>query len=67
MNEAHAFVTSVYRAIDSMDEKQLAPFLTEDCIFAFGNAEPVVGRAASDLINERRNTKKRTDGLALTK
>ena len=47
MSEAHAFVRSVYRAIDSMDEKQLAPFLTEDCIFVFGNAKPVHGRAAS--------------------
>jgi ketosteroid isomerase-like protein len=47
MGEAHAFVTSVYKAIDSMDEKQLAPFLTEDCAFVFANAKPVVGRAAS--------------------
>ena len=47
MNEAHAFVTSVYKAIDTMDEKELAPFLAEDCTFVFGNAKPVVGRAAS--------------------
>jgi hypothetical protein len=47
MNEAHAFVTSVYKAIDTMDEKELAPFLTENCTFVFGNATPVVGRAAS--------------------
>jgi ketosteroid isomerase-like protein len=46
MSEAHAFVTSVYKAIDTMDEKELAPFLTEDCTFVFGNAKPVVGRAA---------------------
>ena len=30
-----------------MDEKKLAPFLTENCAFVFGNAKPVVGRAAS--------------------
>src|SRR5580692_7315571 len=47
MNEAHAFVSSVYKAIDTMDEKELAPFLTENCTFVFGNAKPVVGRAAS--------------------
>jgi ketosteroid isomerase-like protein len=47
MNEAHAFVTSVYKAIDTMDEKELAPFLAEDCTFVFGNAKPVVGRAAN--------------------
>ena len=47
MNETHAFVTSVYKAIDTMDEKELAPFLAEDCTFVFGNAQPVVGRAAS--------------------
>jgi ketosteroid isomerase-like protein len=46
MSEAHAFVTSVYKAIDTMDQKELAPFLTEDCTFVFGNAKPVVGRAA---------------------
>jgi ketosteroid isomerase-like protein len=47
MNEAHAFVSSVYKAIDTMDEKELAPFLTENCTFVFGNAKAVVGRAAS--------------------
>jgi ketosteroid isomerase-like protein len=47
MTEAMAFATSVYEAIDTMDEKKLAPFLTEDCTFVFGNSEPVVGRAAS--------------------
>jgi ketosteroid isomerase-like protein len=47
MTEALAFAKSVYKAIDTMDEKQLAPFLTEDCTFVFGNAKPVVGRAAS--------------------
>ena len=47
MTEALAFATSVYEAIDTMDEKKLAPFLTEDCTFVFGNSEPVVGRTAS--------------------
>jgi ketosteroid isomerase-like protein len=30
-----------------MDEKKLAPFLTENCTFVFGSAAPVFGRAAS--------------------
>jgi hypothetical protein len=47
MTEALAFAKSVYEAIDTMDEKKLAPFLTENCAFVFGNAKPVVGRAAS--------------------
>jgi ketosteroid isomerase-like protein len=47
MKEAQAFASSVYKAIDTMDEKELAPFLTENCTFVFGNAKPVVGRAAS--------------------
>ena len=47
MTEALAFATSVYEAIDTMDEKELAPFLTDDCTFVFGNSTPVVGRAAS--------------------
>ena len=47
MTEAMAFAASVYEAIDSMDEKKLAPFLTENCTFVFGSAAPVFGRAAS--------------------
>jgi hypothetical protein len=47
MTEALAFATSVYEAIDTMDEKKLAPFLTEDCTFVFGSSKAVVGRAAS--------------------
>jgi ketosteroid isomerase-like protein len=47
MTEALAFAKSVYEAIDTMDEKNLAPFLTENCTFVFGNAKPVVGRATS--------------------
>ena len=47
MTEALAFATSVYKAIDTMNEKKLAPFLTDDCTFVFGNSKPVVGRAAS--------------------
>jgi ketosteroid isomerase-like protein len=47
MTEALAFAKSVYEAIDTMDERKLAPFLTENCSFVFGNAKPVVGRAAS--------------------
>jgi ketosteroid isomerase-like protein len=47
MTDALAFATSVYQAIDTMDEKELAPFLTENCTFVFGSSKPVVGRAAS--------------------
>jgi ketosteroid isomerase-like protein len=47
MIDARAFAKSVYQAIDTMDEKELAPFLTENCTFVFGNAKPVVGRTES--------------------
>jgi ketosteroid isomerase-like protein len=47
MIDARAFAKSVYQAIDTMDEQELAPFLTENCTFVFGNAKPVVGRTAS--------------------
>jgi ketosteroid isomerase-like protein len=47
MSEAMAFAASVYEAIDTMDEKTLAPFLTENCTFVFGSAAPVFGRVAS--------------------
>ena len=46
MSEALSFAKSVYEAVDSMDETNLAKFLTDECTFAFGNAKPVVGRAA---------------------
>jgi SnoaL-like domain len=45
-SEALSFARSVYEAVDSMDETNLAEFLTEECRFTFGNAKPVVGRAA---------------------
>jgi len=46
MSEALSFARSVYEAVDSMDETNLAEFLTEECTFTFANAKPVVGRAA---------------------
>jgi ketosteroid isomerase-like protein len=46
MSDALSFAKSVYDAVDSMDETNLAEFLTDECTFAFGNAKPVVGRAA---------------------
>jgi ketosteroid isomerase-like protein len=46
MIEALSFAKSVYEAVDSMDETNLAEFLTDECTFTFGNAKPVVGRAA---------------------
>jgi SnoaL-like domain len=47
MSEALSFAKSVYEAVDSMDEANLAEFLTDECTFTFGNAKPVVGRAAA--------------------
>jgi ketosteroid isomerase-like protein len=47
MKQAFEFATAVYDAVDTMDEKRLASFLTENCIFVFGNAEPVIGRTAA--------------------
>ena len=47
MTDARAFAKSVYQAIDTMDENELAPFLTENCTFVFGSAPPVVGRTAA--------------------
>ena len=47
MYQPLSFATSVYDAVDSMDETKLAPFLTSDCMFIFGNAEPVLGREAA--------------------
>jgi hypothetical protein len=46
MSEALSFAKSVYEAVDSMDETNLAKFLTDECTFTFGNTKPVVGRAA---------------------
>ena len=47
MSEALSFAQSVYDAVDSMDETNLAKFLTDECTFTFGNAKPVMGRAAA--------------------
>jgi SnoaL-like domain len=47
MSEALSFARSVYEAVDSMDETNLAQFLTDECTFTFGNAKPVVGRTAA--------------------
>jgi ketosteroid isomerase-like protein len=47
MSEALSFAKSVYAAVDSMDEANLAEFLTDECTFTFGNAKPAVGRAAA--------------------
>ena len=47
MSEALSFAQSVYDAVDSMDETNLAKFLTDECTFTFGNATPVMGRAAA--------------------
>jgi ketosteroid isomerase-like protein len=41
---AFEYVLEVNKAVDSMDENKLAPFLTEGCTFVYGNGEPVIGR-----------------------
>jgi ketosteroid isomerase-like protein len=42
---AFDYASEVYAAVDSMDERLLAPFLSENCTFVYANSEPVVGRA----------------------
>src|ERR1700733_14707646 len=39
-------VAEIFAAIDSFDPDRFVAHLTEDVSFQFGNAEPVVGRAA---------------------
>jgi ketosteroid isomerase-like protein len=42
---AFDYASEVYEAIDSKDERRLAPFLSENCTFVYANSDPVVGRA----------------------
>ncbi len=46
------WVLELFKAIDSMDSKKFASFLTEDCAFTFGNAEPITGRDNIDAAVE---------------
>lgn len=39
-------VADVFAAIDRQDAPAFAAFLTENCVFRFGNAPPVAGRQA---------------------
>jgi len=41
-----AIVRSAFATIDTMDAERVASFMTEDCVFAFANMAPVVGRKA---------------------
>jgi ketosteroid isomerase-like protein len=42
---AFEFALEVYQVVDSMDERRLLPYLTDDCLFVFGNQAPLVGHA----------------------
>ncbi|WP_063553281.1 nuclear transport factor 2 family protein [Burkholderia territorii] len=46
LTPAFEFALEVYQAVDSMDERLLLPYLTEDCAFVFGNREPLIGHAS---------------------
>jgi ketosteroid isomerase-like protein len=37
-------IEAVFSSIDGKDAARFAEFLAPDCVFRFGNAEPVVGR-----------------------
>lgn len=43
---ANDFAAAAFGAVDAMDVERFATHLTDDCVFIFGNAEPVVGKAA---------------------
>ncbi|MFM0630073.1 nuclear transport factor 2 family protein [Paraburkholderia xenovorans] len=42
---AFEYVSEVYEAVDSKDERRLARFLTDNCTFVYANNDPVIGRA----------------------
>lgn len=44
------FVRNVYKDIDTLDAKKLVAHLTDDCIFVFGNLDPLVGHAAVERL-----------------
>lgn len=46
MIEVQPFVSGVYAAVDSMDPKQMRPYLASDCRFRFANMPEVCGRDA---------------------
>jgi ketosteroid isomerase-like protein len=41
---AFEYASEVYEAVDSRDERRLAPFLSETCTFVYANSQPVIGR-----------------------
>jgi len=41
-----AYLDDVFAAVDSNDAEQFVAYLTEDCVFRFGSAPAVTGRAA---------------------
>ena len=43
IEKVREFSAEVFAAVDTMDEKRLLAFLTENCTFVFANAEPLVG------------------------
>jgi limonene-1,2-epoxide hydrolase len=46
VNLPQGFLDNVFAAIDSLDADLFVTYLTEDCIFRFGSAPGVKGRAA---------------------
>ena len=45
IEDVREFAAKVFAAVDTMDDKQLLAFLTEDGSFVFANAEPLVGHS----------------------
>lgn len=46
MIKAREFATAVFRAVDDVNVQQFVHYMTSDCTFYFGNAEPVSGHVA---------------------
>jgi len=58
---ANEFASKVYEAIDTMDEREFANCLTENCTFVFANSDPVVGRA--NVAAASQNFQKQLSGI----
>jgi len=41
----HQFVHDLFKAVDSLDARMVAPFIADDVHLQFGSAEPVDGKA----------------------
>ena len=45
------WVIDLFGSIDSMDSDKFASFLSDDCVFTFGNADSVIGSQGRYNIN----------------